>query len=134
MLFTVSSKRFKQKVITQANHYSRVKGYILKVQNCHELKSFNLGFLRLLRSPRSNNLETQNYENFLMKAYNNSMKSKIWPQRPRKWPLDLNDLERGSVNFFKNYICNISASSWGRWAIARLSSQTYKNWKKIYFR
>ena len=20
------------------------------------------------------------------------MKSKIWPQRPRKWPLDLNDL------------------------------------------
>ena len=28
------------------------------------------------------------------------------------WPLDLKDLGRGSVNFFKNYIFKISASSW----------------------
>ena len=55
------------------------------------------------------------------------MKSKIWPQRPRKWPLDdLNDLGSGSVNFFKNYIFKISASSWEKWAIAWLSSQTFK--------
>ena len=33
---TVSQERFKQKVITQANDYHRVKGDILKVQNCHE--------------------------------------------------------------------------------------------------
>ena len=44
-------------------HYHRVKGDTLKVQNCHELKSSTLGFLRLLRSPRSNDLETQNNEN-----------------------------------------------------------------------
>ena len=30
------------------------------------------------------------------------MKSKIWPHRPRKWPLDLNDLGNGSVDFFEN--------------------------------
>ena len=30
---TVSQERFKQKVITQANDYRRVKGYTLKVQN-----------------------------------------------------------------------------------------------------
>ena len=53
------------------------------------------------------------------------MKSKIWPQRPRKWPLDLNDLGKGWVNFFKNYIFKISASSWKKWAIAWLSSQTF---------
>ena len=53
------------------------------------------------------------------------MKSKIWPQQPRKWPLDLNDLGKGWVNFFKNYIFKISASSWEKWAIARLSSQTF---------
>ena len=40
-----------------------MKGDILKVQNCHEWKSSTLGFLRSLRSPRSNNLETQNYKN-----------------------------------------------------------------------
>ena len=35
------------------------------------------------------------------------MKSKIWPPRPRKWPLDLKDLERGSVNFSKkNHFLN----------------------------
>ena len=38
------------------------------------------------------------------------MKSKFWPQRPRKWPLDLNDLGRGWVIFFKNYIFKIIAS------------------------
>jgi hypothetical protein len=54
------------------------------------------------------------------------MKSKIWPQRPQKWPLDLNDLGRGSMNFFKNYIFTISPSSWEKWAIAQLSSQTFK--------
>jgi hypothetical protein len=54
------------------------------------------------------------------------MKSKIWPPRPRKWPLDLNDLGRGSVNFFKNYIFKISTSSWEKWAIACLSSQTVR--------
>ena len=32
------------------------------------------------------------------------MKSKIWPLRPQKWPLDLEVLGRGSVNFFKKYI------------------------------
>ena len=58
-----------KKVITQANHYHRVKGYTLKVQNCHDLKSSTLGFLRLLRSPKSNNLETQNDKIFPMKAY-----------------------------------------------------------------
>ena len=36
------------------------------------------------------------------------MKSKIWPQQPRKWPLDLNDLGRGLMNFFKKYIFKIS--------------------------
>ena len=54
------------------------------------------------------------------------MKSKIWLRRPRKWPLDLNDLGSGSVNFFKSYIFKISASSWEKWAIAWLSSQTCK--------
>ena len=54
------------------------------------------------------------------------MKSKIWPQQPRKWPLDLNDLEMGSANFFKNYIFKIRGSSWEKWAVARLSSQTLK--------
>ena len=54
------------------------------------------------------------------------MKSKIWPQWPRKWPLDLNNLGKGSVIFFKNCIFKISASSWGKWAIARLSCQTFK--------
>jgi hypothetical protein len=53
----------KQKVITQANNHHRVKGDTLKVQNCNELKSSTLGLLRLLRSPRLNNLETQNNEN-----------------------------------------------------------------------
>ena len=53
------------------------------------------------------------------------MKSKIWPRRPRKWPLDLSDLGRGSVNFFKNYIFEISASSWEKWAIARPCSQNF---------
>ena len=48
------------------------------------------------------------------------MKSKIWPRRPRKWPLDLNDLGMGPVNFFKNYIFKIRGSSWEKWAIARL--------------
>jgi hypothetical protein len=62
-LSTVSKKRFKQKVITQGNDYFRVKGDILKVQNCNELKSSTLGFLRSLRSPRSNNLKIQNDEN-----------------------------------------------------------------------
>ena len=38
---------------------------------------------------------------------------------------NLGDLRRGSVNFFKNYIFEISASSWEKWAIARLSSQTF---------
>ena len=61
------------------------------------------------------------------------MKSKIWPQRPRKWPLDLNDLGRGSVNFFKNYIFKISASSWEKWAIAWLSSQTVRISNFSYF-
>ena len=41
-------------------------------------------------------------------------------------PLDLNDLGRGSVFFFKNYIFKMSGSSWEKWAIARLSSQTFK--------
>ena len=41
-------------------------------------------FLRSLRSPRSNDLEIKNDENFLMKTYENYMKSKIWTQRPRK--------------------------------------------------
>ena len=52
---------------------------------------------------------------------------KISPQPPRKWPFDLNDLERGSVIFLKNCISKISASSWGKWAIAWLSIQTFKN-------
>ena len=30
------------------------------------------------------------------------MKSKIWPPRPQKWPLDVKDLGGGSVNFPKN--------------------------------
>ena len=63
LAYTVCQERFKQKVITQANDYHRVKGDTLKVQNCHESKSSTLGFLRLLRSPRSNDLETQNDEN-----------------------------------------------------------------------
>ena len=41
-------------------------------------------------------------------------------------PLDLNDLGRGSVFFFKKCIFKISASSWEKWAIAWLSSQTVK--------
>ena len=49
------------------------------------------------------------------------------------WPLDLNDLGSGSVNFFKNYIFKISASSWGKWAIARISSQTFKIQNFVYF-
>ena len=54
------------------------------------------------------------------------MKSKIWPQQPQKWPLDLNDLGMGPVIFFGNYIFKIQGSSWEKWAIARLSSQTLK--------
>ena len=61
------------------------------------------------------------------------MKSKIWPQRPRKWPLDLNDLGGGWVDFLKNYIFKISASSWGKWAIAQISSQTFKIQNFVYF-
>ena len=53
------------------------------------------------------------------------MKSKIWPQRPRKWPLDLNDLGRGSVDFFKKYIFEISGSSWEKWAIGRPWGQNF---------
>ena len=41
-------------------------------------------------------------------------------------PHDLNDLGRGSVFFFKKYIFKINASSWEKWAIAWLSSQTFK--------
>ena len=70
----------KKKVITQANHYH-------KVQNCHELKSSTLGFLRFCT---------------------NQMKFKIWSQRTQKLPLDL---IKGSVNFFKFYIFKINASS-----------------------
>ena len=29
------------------------------------------------------------------------MKSKIWPLQPWKWPLDLKDLRKGSLNFSK---------------------------------
>ena len=108
---TVYQEENKQKVITQAHDYRRVKGYTLKVQNCDKRKSSTLGFLRSLRSPRSNNLETKNNKNFLVKTYENQMKPKIWPQRPRKCPLDLNDLGRGWVNFSKNYIFKISESS-----------------------
>ena len=61
------------------------------------------------------------------------MKSKSWPRRPQKWPLDLNDLGSDSVNFFKNYIFKISASSWEKWAIARISSQTFKIQNFVYF-
>ena len=49
------------------------------------------------------------------------------------WPLDLNDLGNGSVNFFKNYISKISASSWGKQAIARISSPTFKIQNFVYF-
>ena len=38
---------------------------------------------------------------------------------------DLGDLRRGSVNFFKNYIFEISASSWEKWAIARPCGQNF---------
>ena len=41
-----------------------------------------------------------------------------WPQ------LDLNNLGRGWVIFFKNYIFKISGSSWEKWATARLTSFT----------
>ena len=61
------------------------------------------------------------------------MKSKIWPRWPRKWPLDLNDLGRGWVDFFKNYIFKISALSWEKWAIARFSSKTNKISNLCYF-
>ena len=61
------------------------------------------------------------------------MKSKIWPQRHQKWPLDLNDLGRGWVDFFKNYIFRISASSWEKWAIARFSSKSFKISNLCYF-
>ena len=61
------------------------------------------------------------------------MKSKIWPRWPRKWPLDLNDLGRGWVDFFKNHIFKISALSWEKWAIARFSSKTYKISNLCYF-
>mgnify|MGYP006975443240 CR=1 FL=1 len=50
-----------------------------------------------------------------------------WPQ------LDLIDLGRGWVIFFKNYIFKISASSWGKWAISRISSQTFKIQNFVYF-
>ena len=61
------------------------------------------------------------------------MISKIWPRWPRKWPLDLNDLGRGGVDFFKNYIFKISALSWEKWAIARFSSKTNKISNLCYF-
>ena len=44
------------------------------------------------------------------------MKSKIWPRRPRKWTLDLNDLGRRPMDFFKNYNQMFSAvRSGGGW-------------------
>ena len=61
------------------------------------------------------------------------MKSKIWLQRPRKWPLDLNDLGRGRVNSFKNHIFKISASIWEKWAIAWFSCKTFKISNLYYF-
>jgi hypothetical protein len=119
---TVSYKGFKQKVITYANDYHRVKGDTLKVQNCHELKSSTLGLLRSWRLSRSNDLETQNDENFRWKFVKTRWNPKF----------GLSDLKTDlltsttSVIFFKNYISKISASSWEKWAIARLSSQTFK--------
>ena len=74
-------------------------------------KYFNEPFSRTLRSPRSNNLEIQNDEN------------STWKLVKTRW----NDLGRGSVDFFKDYIFKISGSSWEKWAIARLSSQTFTN-------
>ena len=61
------------------------------------------------------------------------MKSKFWPRWPRKWPPDLNDLGRGWVDFFKNYIFKISALSWEKCAIARFSSKTNKISNLCYF-
>ena len=88
--------------MTQANDYHRVKGDILKVQNCHEWKSSTLGFLRSLRSPRSNNLETQNYENSKWKLAKtrwnpkfglSDLENDLLTQRPRKnWCTDFKNI------------------------------------------
>ena len=46
-------------------------------------------------------------------------------KRPRKWPLDLNDLGMGPVNFFKNYIFEISVFKGKRWSMSRLSRKIF---------
>ena len=123
---TVSLKGFKQKVITQANDYHRVKGENLKAQNCNELKSPILGFLRLLRLLWWNDLKTQNDKNFK------------WRLVKTRWNLKfgLSNLEndhltsmtlKGISDFFQKYIFRISALSWEKWAVARLSSQAFTN-------
>ena len=88
--------------------------------NCHELESSTLGFLRSLRSPRSNDLETQNDEN-----------SK-WKLKKTRWnpKFGLCDLENGLLTtrtsegaqwiFPKIYFFN-QGKALRKWAIARLS-------------
>ena len=81
-------------------------------------KCFRVPFSRTLRSLRSNNLEIQNDENSKWKLVKTRWNPKF----------GLSDLKkRGSVSFFKKYIFKISGSSLEKWAIARLSSQTFTN-------
>ena len=53
------------------------------------------------------------------------MKSKIWPLRPRKWPLDLKDLS-GSVMFFQKNNFSNQGKALRKITIARLFDQTLK--------
>jgi hypothetical protein len=71
----------------------------------------------LLRLPRANNnrgsnfIKSKNKRQSISVTVKNWMKNKMWPQWPRKWPLDLNNLGRGSVIFFKYYISFKSGQS-----------------------
>ena len=87
------------------------------------MKTFPQLFLRTPRLPRSNNLETKNNENSIMKSDKNKMILKFWPQWPRKQYLNLSSLRGCQVDFILDYIFKISGFHWSKWAIDCL------NWK-----
>ena len=58
--------------------------------DCQELKQQSRFTFHQIKNKRQSNSVT--------------VTNKIWPPWPRKWPFDLNNLGRGSVYFFENYI------------------------------
>ena len=81
--------------------------------------------LRTPRSPRSNDLEIQKAENFIMKSHKNYMILKFWPLWPRKWLLNLSSFRGCPVDFILDYIFEISDFHWSKWAITCLIRKTF---------